>query len=236
MSQSQIATSLIKETKEFFPAIRYKKIIQIPQQKQSSNIASGKQIPSTLINSKFLKTLFPTEKIVAKTCLTYRESGQKTPAYITKFEKDNKIHLYIKNEQADKLGYASLCRPQGGIFKKPIGKDYIYNSMELTALESRNQARKNSPYRGIGTELLKAAVKESKANGFGGKIHLMAYDAKPPTVFYYKNGLKFTNTEKDLLMQKYLNTPANLRGELPQELQSGLMYLPEENIEKLLAM
>ena len=81
-----------------------------------------------------------------------------------------------------------------------------------------------------------AAVKESIANGYGGRIHLMAYNSKPPTIFYYKSGLKFLNNEKDKLMQKYLSTPAAQRGELPKNLQSGLMYLPKENIKKLLAL
>ena len=234
MNQLKTAYKIITNTKEFLPAIRYKNITTIPENNLNNELVPKAPIP--FVNSQILKTLFSDEKIAAKTFLTFRENGKKVPAYITKFEKTDKIHLFIKNEQADKLGYASIGFPQNGAFKKPIGRDYIYNSMELLSLESKNNANRESPYRGIGTELLKAAVKESKAKGFGGRLHLMAYDAKPPTIFYYKNGFKFTSKEKDILMQKYLSTPSEQRGNLPEDLQCGLMYLPEENIEKLLAL
>lgn len=198
--------------------------------KESKNLHT----PAAFNSTDILKTLFPDEKISAKTFLILRNNKEKVPAYITRFDKSDKIHFYIKNEKADKLGYASLEYPAGGILKKPAGKDYIYNSMELTELESQNQARKISPYKGIGTELLKAAVLESQKQGFGGRIHLMAYDKNSPVIFYYKNGLRFINPEKDRLLQKYMNTPAAQRDELPEDLQSGLMYLPDENIKKLL--
>ena len=230
MSSIKIAKKVITN----LPAIRYEYKLPV-----HSNVSCENQIaklPDYKVSAQVLNSLFTSEKIAAKTSLTLRETKQQVPAYITKFEKENTIHLYIKNEQADKLGYASLAYPAGGFCKTPIGEDYIYNSMSLIALESKNNACKASPYRGIGSELLKAAVRESQKLGFGGRIHLMAYDAKPPIVFYYKNGLRFLNNEKDVLMQKYLNTPKEIRGEIPQELQSGMMYLPDENIAKLLAL
>ena len=235
MEKLQVTTKLIKDSRNFLPAIRQKNVVTIPTH-YTLNKKPQAGVPSASISAQFAKLLRPSEKIAAKTFLTNRQTGQKIPVYVTKFERDDKIHLYIKNEQADKLGYAAMVFPYGGVFKKPIGNDYIYNSVELVSLESKNQARKSSPFRGIGTELLKAAVKESIANGYGGRIHLMAYNSKPPTIFYYKSGLKFLNNEKDKLMQKYLSTPAAQRGELQQNLQSGLMYLPKENIKKLLVL
>ncbi len=235
MNIPELAIKSIKEQNKFLPAVNYKNVTLMSQQGNSCDeCITQTQVSS--VSAKFLKTLFPNEKIALKSFVTCRENGKNIPVYITKFEKQDKIYFYLKDEQADKLGYATLSYPSGGVFKVPMGKDYIYNSMELVALESKNQARKFSPYRGIGTELLKAAVKESKAKGFGGRIHLMAYDKNSPVLFYYKNGLRFTSSEKDVLMQKFLSTPAAQRGELPPDLQSGLMYLPEENIEKLLAM
>lgn len=160
-----------------------------------------------------------------------RVSGKIIPTEISKIKKDNKIYFNLRTKDGKTLGYSTLEYPQKGYFKTSMGDDYIYNSMELTTLETINKGNSLSPYKGIGTELIKAAVKESKRLGYNGRIHLMAYDAKPPTPFYYKCGLRFVDEDKNKLMETFIKTTGS---RLDPKIQYGLMYLPEENIEKLL--
>ncbi len=160
-----------------------------------------------------------------------RLSGKTIPTEVNTISKDNKIYFNLKTKDGETLGYATLEYPQRGCFKFPMGDDYIYNSMELTTLETINKGNSLSPYKGIGTELIKSAVKESKKQGFKGRIHLMAYDAKPPTPFYYKCGLRFVDESKNGLMENFIKTKG---AKLDPKIQQGLMYLPDDNIEKLL--
>lgn len=161
-----------------------------------------------------------------------RTTGKTVPTELGIIERDNKMYFNLKTKNSENLGYATLEYPQRGLFKIPMGDDYIYNSMELTTLETINKGNGLSPYKGIGTELIKSAIKESKKRGFNGRIHLMAYDAKPPTPFYYKCGLRFVDENKNKLMENFLKTKG---AQLDEKIQQGLMYLPDENIEKLLS-
>lgn len=160
-----------------------------------------------------------------------RLTGKTIPTEINTINKNNKIYFNLKTQNGETLGYATLEYPQRGYFKFPMGDDYIYNSMELTTLETINKGNSLSPYKGIGTELIKSAVKESKKQGFKGRIHLMAYNEKPPTPFYYKCGLRFVDETKNGIMETFLNTKG---AKLDPKIQQGLMYLPDENIEQLL--
>lgn len=82
--------------------------------------------------------------------------------------------------------------------------------------------------------MLKAAVLESKNSGYVGRIFLRAYDVKPPTPFYYKCGLRFFEDDKNKAMASYLANNASSGLQLEESIKRGLMYLPEENIDKLL--
>lgn len=222
---------IIPINKTILPAVNSSNMLkQLPLKSLES------ERPVSEVCSKILKSLAHSEMIVAKTFLTDRDSNLKRAAYITKFERQNKKFLYIKDDGIKNLGYIVLEKPQGGMFNFPMGEDYIYNSMEATALETVNRGCGASVYRGIGTELLKAAVNESKKSGYGGRLYLMAYDSHPPTPFYYKCGLRFLDGEKNKLMQEYIERKAKgVETELIESIRQGLMYLPEENINSLLA-
>ena len=61
--------------------------------------------------------------------------------------------------------------------------DYLYNN------------KPGLGYKGAGTELLKCAVRESKAYGFGGaaELHAQQNGTNTPIPFYYKNNFRFKN-------------------------------------------
>lgn len=110
-------------------------------------------------------------------------------------------------------------------FYKDKGFSYI------DFLQTANVGRGKSPYKGLGTEMLKSAVEYSKEKGHDGRIGLLALNQTgvSPTPFYFKNGLRFSGEDMNKLMQDYL------AGKTDVFPDSGFMYLPEENIEKLLA-
>lgn len=101
----------------------------------------------------------------------------------------------------------------------------------IESLQTANVGKGRSPYKGLGTEMLKSAVEYSKEQGHEGRIGLLALNQSgvSPTPFYFKNGLRFRGEDMNNLMQDYLAGKTDI---FPD---SGFMYLPEENIEKLLA-
>lgn len=233
MDKLKIIQTIANKTKLTLLAVRYTS--KKPDWKPELDTVC-KEVSVSEINPVMLRALFPAEKILLKSRISVRETGEKIPAYITKFERQENKYLYLKNANADKLGSATIAPYQGGFCRSIVGGDYIYNSLELVSLESANKGNKASPFRGIGTELLKAAVKESKTSGFNGRLHLMAQDAHPPTPFYYKCGLRFVDEKKNKLMEEFLNALKSENKALDDSIKKGLMYLPDENIEKLLAL
>ncbi len=232
MNISKITPKLTSEIKTNLPAIRYR-VLDVPI--KAVPIQLDSDLPLSNVSAKILKSLIHAETISSKTFIKERNSGVLVPVYITKFEREGKKYLNLKDENACKLGYLDMEKPQQGYFNNPIGDDYIYNSMEVTTLESVNKGCKASPYSGIGTELLKAAVLESKKSGYNGRLHLMAYNSHPPTPFYYKCGFRFLDSEKNSLMEKFLSSSAsNSSINFDEPIQKGLMYLPDENIDYLL--
>lgn len=202
--------------------------------KAVSNPVNYSEAPVSAEAAKILKSLMHSETISGKTFLIERDTGKKIPIFVTKFERGDKKYLYLKDENCQKLGHLALEKPQRGYFQTAVGDDYIYNSMEMTELESINKGHKLSKYRGIGIELFKFAVLESKKSGFNGRLHLMAYNSVPPTPFYYKIGLRFIDDNKNKMMEDFIKMSANSQIELPEKIRQGLIYLPDENIDKLL--
>lgn len=231
MTMIKINPNVVSRTKEnFLPVLRnHIQSVQMP-------VKAGDYLEplDAVVSAKFLKSLMNCEHIAGKSFLLDRITKKKVPVYVTKFEHQNKKYLYLKDENTSKLGHLVLEHPQRGCFKAPVGDDYIYNSMEMTELESINKGHKLSSYRGIGLELFKFAVKESKKSGYNGRIHLMAYNSVPPTPFYYKIGLRFVDDSKNKLMDDFIKLSKSSQADLPESIRQGLMYLPDENIDKLL--
>ena len=230
MNISKITPLIINNSKVTLPAIRYDFSTFFHQASTSKKAIAS---PVSEVSAKILKSLMHSETIFAKTFITERSAGKKVPVYITKFERSDKKYLYLKDENTEKLGSIVLEFPQQNSFKAPKSDTY---SLEVTSLESVNKGNSMSPFRGIGTELLKAAVKESKRCGYDGRIHLMAYDSHPPTPFYYKCGLRFLDDNKNKLMEQFLASSKIENVVLDDTIKKGYMYLPSENVDKLLAM
>lgn len=183
-----------------------------------------------------LRSVFHSSKIIRKTVLRSASSGESVPAYITKTG-NNMISSFVLRNAADerKLGTAMLMRADEPSFANEKIKNYMLNSLELVSLTSINSGSKTGFYKGIGTELIKECVRESINKGFQGRIHLDAFDRRPPTPFYFKCGFRFPDEEKNILMKEFLEgkTKNNF---LPDSIKQGLMYLPDENIPKVLEL
>lgn len=67
-------------------------------------------------------------------------------------------------------------------------RNYASKSLEVAHL--RTTENKDREFKGIGTELLKQAVIESKNEGFEGRLTLFAMHTPPPVCFYYKNNFR----------------------------------------------
>ncbi|MBE7706576.1 MAG: GNAT family N-acetyltransferase [Cyanobacteria bacterium SIG30] len=73
----------------------------------------------------------------------------------------------------------------------PNGK-YIY----IQDLKTQEHAFRE--YRGAGTALIKEVIKESKRQGYDGKVHLCCYHDPSPCAFYYKNNFVAVNKHDSL--------------------------------------
>ncbi len=95
-----------------------------------------------------------------------------------------------------------------------------------------NRLNSNKQYKGIGTELVKIAIKESQRRGMGGRVCLNATTTNAnlgsPVPFYYKMG--FESSRKDI--QRKIEDSMASRENIPKEYESTTMFLPEDKILK----
>ena len=204
---------------------------------QNKNLISNKGVRffNSFIRNENLKInrlkqdIFQLNANISKRFVIERNSGEPIPVKLTMVSKDDKKFFDIKNLNSETLGFAVLQKSDRNIFKNKV-----YSAPELVSIETINNGNKASRYKGIGTTLLKEAVLESKRSGFDGRIFLMAYDSKPPTPFYYKLGFRFFDENKNTLMDEYFSLLRDKSTKLDSTISKGLMYLPEENIIKLL--
>lgn len=104
------------------------------------------------------------------------------------------------------------------------GKPYLFiNSIAST-----------KKFKGIGTELVKAVVRESKKRGFEGRVCLNASVVEPefgsPIPFYSKLGFQASDINKQLIIDYAMRNDLSL----PDNCQSATMFLPKESIDRLL--
>lgn len=97
----------------------------------------------------------------------------------------------------------------------------------------------NPDISGVGTHLVKCALKESIKTGHDGKLSVLACNPKDPfcapTIFYHKLGFKFIEDDKEDIINKLEEEGnLNMQSALDNSINIGTMYLPKENIEKLL--
>ena len=97
-----------------------------------------------------------------------------------------------------------------------------------------NSIASSKKYKGIGTELVKSVVRESKRRGFEGRVCLNASVVEPelgsPIPFYSKLGFEASDINKQIIIDYTLRN--NL--ELPKNCESATMFLPKKAIDKLL--
>ncbi len=92
----------------------------------------------------------------------------------------------------------------------------------------------NKKYKGIGIELVRAAVEESLKSGCQGRVCLNASTINSkigsPIPFYYKLGFKCTNSKTQAIIENSMknNMP------IPSKYESATMFLPKDAIVKLL--
>ncbi len=108
------------------------------------------------------------------------------------------------------------------------------NVLKIEVLRTNNNSVKASPYKGIGTLLVKHAVEESIKKGFGGKLSAYAINLTEnrqvtPTLFYEQLGFQFFKEELNKLMRAFR---LGYEQELPEQLRAGDMFLSEENAKK----
>lgn len=107
--------------------------------------------------------------------------------------------------------------------------DYYKNKKYLFI----NQIYSHKKYKGIGTELIKKLVHESKKQGYEGRVCLNTSTTKPekgsPIPFYYKLGFEASNKQKHEEIKKALEAGKKI----PASCESVTLFLPENAIKKL---
>ncbi len=146
-------------------------------------------------------------------------------------QEDDTLRLVFNNKD---LGVMQLVKKGMQYAKKGYPEDYktIQNGIEL--LKPAQEINILYSYeKGAGTKLVQEAVKKSFENGFDGRVLLNAccIDKKTsPLAFYYKLGFRSIDSKTNELIEKCIR-----KGKIiPKDLGS-FMFLPKENIQKLLS-
>lgn len=158
---------------------------------------------------------------------------------------DNEVLYVVSNPKDNKsLGYAILSFGDTNIMAGPVPKhlkDYFADAPYLKKIISYkfDDDGEELNLAGVGTNLVKCALKESIKTGHQGKLAVLACDTQnpfnAPTIFYHKLGFKFINDAKEEKINE-LEAEGNLTTEaaLDKSINIGVMYLPKENIPRLL--
>ena len=97
-----------------------------------------------------------------------------------------------------------------------------------------NSLASSKKFKGIGTELVKSVVRESKRRGYEGRVCLNASVVEPefgsPIPFYSKLGFQSSDLNKQIIIDYVMKNDLSL----PDNCQSATMFLPKEAIDKLL--
>lgn len=186
-------------------------------------------------NNDFVSSRIYGKDVFEAAELSLRKSDKKVPAYISRDEHDDLVSfgIYVKNEW--ELGgiiiqtpeqAESVCFDSSDFFRK-----FAKKSMYVDYLYSDNDGHELSKYKGIGTELIKSAVRESIRNGYKGRLILSAANGyASPVPFYYKCGFRFEDEDANKSMEEFLRSKSK---NLPSSLSHGIMYLSEEKAKEL---
>ena len=160
-------------------------------------------------NNDFVSSRIYGKDVFEAAELSLRKSDKKVPVYISRDEHDDLVSfgIYVKNE--GELGgiiiqtpeqAESVCFDSSDFFRK-----FAKKSMYVDYLYSDNDGHELSKYKGIGTELIKSAVRESIRNGYKGRLILSAANGyASPVPFYYKCGFRFEDEDANKSMEDSL--------------------------------
>ncbi|MDD3420265.1 MAG: hypothetical protein PHE78_06660 [Candidatus Gastranaerophilales bacterium] len=116
----------------------------------------------------------------------------------------------------------------------PISGDAVTDSYKNNTSLFVNHLSSHRIYKGVGTELLKAAVKESDRLGYKGRDYLNASTTNPqagsPVPFYYKFGFR---SAKKCYNEMIADSIKNCK-KIPEECEATTMFLPEDRIKEIL--
>lgn len=170
--------------------------------------------------------------------LSLRKSDKKVPAYISRDEYDDCVSfgIYVNNEE-EGLGGIIIQSPEQSrnvcFDSSDFLREFAKKSMYVDYLYSDNDGHELSKYKGIGTELIKSAVRESIRNGYNGRLILSAANGyASPVPFYYKCGFRFEDEGANESMEEFLRSKSK---NLPSSLSHGIMYLSEEKAKELVS-
>ena len=176
---------------------------------------------------------FSLEKITVKSGLIHRAkivslkdyNGNEVKAVLIHNKRTKSMYLM---RGKDPLGGAIYSISNAHI-KGNNYPDYYKNKKYLFI----NQIYSHKKYKGIGTELIKKLVQESKKQGCEGRICLNTTTTKPekgsPIPFYYKLGFEASNKQKHEEIKKALESGKKI----PASCESVTLFLPENAIKRL---
>lgn len=153
------------------------------------------------------------------------KNGNKVKAILIHNKKSKSMYLMRGQDVLGGTLYSFTNAP----IKGDNYPDYYKNQKYLFI----NQIYSHKKYKGIGTELIKKLVQESKKQGFEGRICLNASTTKPekgsPIPFYYKLGFEASNKQKHEQIKKALESGKKI----PASCESVTLFLPENAIKRL---
>lgn len=150
----------------------------------------------------------------------------------------NGVKALLINNHRNKSMYLTQDRDYLGGLTYSISDAYIKGDNYPNYYKDRKYLFINSIYshqqfKGIGTELIKQAVQESKKRGLEGRVCLNTSTTKAekgsPIPFYYKLGFECTNKEKDKLIKAAIKD----KKKIPPSCESVTLFLPDEAIKRL---
>ena len=166
--------------------------------------------------------------LIHRACFVTLEDskGNKIPATIINHKKNKSIYIKRGKEDLGGLTYSI----SDAYIKGENYPEYYKNKKYLFI----NSIYSNQKYKGIGSELVKQAVKESQKRGYEGRTCLNTSTTKPekgsPIPFYYKLGFECTNKEKDKLIKEAIKHGKKI----PPSCEAVTLFLPQKAINNLL--
>ncbi len=146
-----------------------------------------------------------------------------------KLIKPKPFNWYIMNKK-DCLGLIWFSKTNAQIIGDNIPN--YYKDKEYLFINLMESSKK---FKGIGTQLIKAIVKQSKKLGLEGRVCLNTTTINPkigtPVPFYHKLGFKSASS---ILEEKITQSIAKNES-IPKECEATTMFLPKESIKKLLS-